>query len=90
MKRYRFWLPGLGWLPAGLLLQGPFRFYPGESTDWTPEFVLMAGVMMVQSLIPVAVCGRPPALACRRIWRLSHRRTAWTLDVLLLGALRRS
>lgn len=81
MKRYRFWLLALGWLPAGLLLQGLVRFFPGEGGGWTPELVLMAGVMMLQSLTPVAVCGLPLALACRRIWRLDHRRTAWSLGI---------
>lgn len=81
MKRYGFWLLALGWLPAGVVLQALFRFFPSEGGGWTPEFVLMAGVMMVQSLIPVAVCGLPLALACRRIWRLDYRRTAWSLGV---------
>jgi len=48
VKRYGFWILALGWLPAGLLLQGVVRFFPGESGAWTPEFVLMAGVMMLQ------------------------------------------
>lgn len=79
-RRYLFWLLALAWLPAGLLLQAAVRFLPrGGAAAWTPELFLMAGVMMVQSLIPVAVCGLPLALACRRIWRLDHRRTAWIL-----------
>ena len=63
------------------MLQALFRFFPSEGGGWTPEFFLMAGVMMVQSLIPVAVCGLPLALACRRIWRLDYRRAAWSLGV---------
>jgi len=81
VKRYGFWILALGWLPAGLLLQGVVRFFPGESGAWTPEFVLMAGVMMLQGLIPVAPCGLPLALACRRLWRLDYRRTAWSLGI---------
>jgi len=63
------------------MLQALFRFFPGEGGNWTPDLVLMAGVMMVQSLIPVAVCGLPLALACRRVWRLDYRRTAWSMGI---------
>ncbi len=81
MKRYGFWLLALGWLPAGVMLQALFRFFPGEGGGWTPEFILMTGVVMAQSLVPVAVCGLPLALACRRIWRLDYRRAAWSLGI---------
>ena len=37
--------------------------------------------MMVVSLVPVAPCGLPLALGCRRLWRLGYRRTAWTVGV---------
>ena len=63
------------------MLQALFRFFPGGGEGWTPELILMAGVMMIQSLIPVAVCGLPLALACRRIWRMDFHRTAWSLGV---------
>ena len=82
MKRYGFWLLALGWLPAGVMLQALFRFFPGDGGGaWTAEFVLMAGVMMAQSLIPVAVCGLSLALACRRIWCLDYRTAAWSLGI---------
>ena len=35
------------------------------------------------ALLPVAPCGLPLALACRRLWRLGYRRAAWTAGVVL-------
>ena len=37
--------------------------------------------MMVVSLVPVAPCGLPLALGCRRLWRLGYRRAAWTAGI---------
>lgn len=44
---------------------------------------LMMLPMMAVSLGPVAPCGLPLALGCRRLWRLGYRRTAWTTGVAL-------
>ena len=35
------------------------------------------------SLLPVAPCGLPLALGCRRLWRLGYRSTAWTAGIVL-------
>ena len=35
------------------------------------------------ALLPVAPCGLPLALGCRRLWRLGYPRTAWTAGVVL-------
>ena len=35
-------------------------------------------LMWARSLTPVAPCSLPPALGCRRLWRLGYRRTTWT------------
>ena len=35
-------------------------------------------LMWAGSLVPVAPCGLPLALGCRRLWRLGYRRAAWT------------
>lgn len=78
-RPFLFWVLALTWLPAAVFLQAAIRFPPQGGSAWTPEHVLMAGVMMVLSLSPVAVCGLPLALACRRVWRLDYRRTAWIL-----------
>ena len=37
--------------------------------------------MWARSLTPVAPCGLPLAVGCRRLWRLGYRRTAWTAGV---------
>ena len=37
--------------------------------------------MWARSLTPVAPCGLPPELGCRRLWRQGYRRTAWTAGV---------
>ena len=41
----------------------------------------MSMLMAMGSLVPVAPCGLPLALGCRRLWRLGYRRTAWTAAV---------
>ena len=33
------------------------------------------------SLAPVAPCGLPVGLACRRLWRLGYRRGAWMAGI---------
>ena len=42
---------------------------------------LAAVPMMVGSLVPVAPCGLPLALGCRRLWRLGYRRGAWMAGI---------
>lgn len=48
---------------------------PGDSHLW-PAVATAAG-----SLLPVAPCGLPLALGCRRLWRLRYRRAAWTAGI---------
>ena len=38
-------------------------------------------LMWARSPAPVAPCGLPLAVGCRRLWRLGYRRTAWTAGV---------
>ncbi len=71
-RPWRFWLLALLWLPAGLILQAAVRF-GGVAEPLTWSSLLMAA----GSLVPVAPCGLPLALACRWLWRLGHRRAAW-------------
>ncbi len=75
---YGFWLLALLWLPAAVAAIAAVRFAgdPLASTDIGPALL---------SLAPVAFCGLPLALACRRLWRLGYRRAAWTAG-LGLGA----
>ena len=72
--RRGFWALALLWLPAGVVASAVVRFGT-ESATW------MSMLMAMGSLVPVAPCGLPLALGCRRLWRLGYRRTAWTAGV---------
>ena len=61
--RFRFWLPALLWLPAGLLAVEVLRTGSAEGV-MTP----LAG----RELPVAAPCGVPLALACRRLGRLGY------------------
>ena len=77
MQKYRFWVLALLWLPAGVMVQAAMRFMPGYVSHWDPYMLLQMSMMMIMSLLPVAVCGLPLALGCRKLWRLGHVRAAW-------------
>lgn len=69
MGQYGFWALALLWLPAGFAATGLARFgWPVDPVAWLPA---------LQTLAVVAPCGLPLALACRRLWRLGCRKTAW-------------
>ena len=57
------------WLPAGVVAQAAARFGPGS--------VVAVPASEAGFLVPLAVCGLPLALGCRRLWRLGYRRGAW-------------
>ena len=67
---YGFWLLALLWLPAAVAATAAVRFAGGPLAGADPGAALL-------SLAPVAFCGLPLALACRRLWRLGYRRGAW-------------
>ena len=80
-RRRGFWLLAPLWLPAGIVASAIVRIVGGpeplaDQAMWTP-MVLMAA----QSLIFVAPCGLPLALASRWLWRLGYRRAAWSAGV---------
>ena len=80
-RRWRFWALALLWLPAGVVAVAAGRFAgDGGSAAELAMRLLMVPVMVV-SLVPVAPCGLPLALGCRRLWRLGYRRTAWTVGI---------
>ena len=81
MARIGFWALALLWLPAGVAGQAAIRFPPdvGGSAPSMPAAV-------AASLAPVALCGLPLALGCRRLRRLGYRRGAWLAGI-GLGAL---
>ena len=74
IKRRGFWLLALLWLPAGVVATAAVRFAP----EMEPGMWLWMALMWAGSLVPVAPCGLPLALGCRRLWRLGYRRAAWT------------
>ena len=73
IARHGFWPLALLWLPAGVFAQAALRFGPGS----------MVSVMAAEagSLLPLAPCGLPLALGCRRLWRLGYRRGAWLAGI---------
>lgn len=73
IERRGFWPLALLWLPAGVVAQAAVRF--------APEAVPAPEPAMWLPLIPVAPCGLPLALGCRRLWRLGYRRAAWTVGI---------
>lgn len=78
-----FWIWALAWLPAGVVFVSLTRdgaaFMPLESLS----MMLMAVPMAFLSLIPVAPCGLPLALAWRQIQRLGHPKAAWAAAAVL-------
>lgn len=81
-EQWRFWALALLWLPAGVTVSTVVRFGV-DAGPVGPGMWLMMLPMMAVSLGPVAPCGLPLALGCRRLWRLGYRRTAWTTGVAL-------
>ena len=85
-SRRTFLIGSLLWLPAGILLTTFIRFPDAFATP-TMWFGMLAGLA---SLIVVAPCGLPLALACRQLWRNGYRQTAWGcmlgLGLLTVGA----
>lgn len=71
-----FWALALLWLPAGLIATAVVRF-GAQPGFWTSM------PMAIGSLVPVAPCGLPLALGCRRLWRLGYRRDAWAAGAIL-------
>ena len=82
-RRWRFWALALLWLPAGLVVQAVVRFGTEFGRASEPGMWLAMMPMMAVSLAPVAPCGLPLALGCRRLWRLGYRRVAWTAGMAL-------
>ena len=84
--RWRFWALALLWLPAGLVVQAIVRFGADFGPAAEPAMWLATVPMLAVSLLPVAPCGLPLALGCRRLWRLGYRRGAWVAGIVLGAA----
>ena len=80
-RRWRFWALALLWLPTGVVATAVVRFGADGGMAAEPAMWLATVPMMVGSLVPVAPCGLPLALGCRRLWRLGYRRGAWTAGI---------
>ena len=74
--RWPFWAVALLWLPAGVVATAAVRFLPRHGLPGAGGMAPAMLLMSVGSLMPVAVCGLPLALGCRRLWRLGYRRAA--------------
>ena len=79
--RWRFWALALLWLPAGVVAQAIVRFGADAGPPAEPGMWLATVPMMAGSLLPVALCGLPLALGCRRLWWLGYRRGAWMAGI---------
>ena len=79
--RWRFWALALLWLPAGVVAQAFVRFGVDSGPPAEPGMWLARVPMMAGSLVPVAPCGLPLALGCRRLWWLGYRRCAWMAGI---------
>lgn len=76
-SRHAFLIGSLLWLPAGVLLTTFVRF--GE--QFSNPMIWLGLLANLGSLIIVAPCGLPLALACRRLWRSGYREAAWATMV---------
>lgn len=76
---FAFWAGSLLWLPAGVVLTALFRF-PDQLFSPMGWMMLLGGLA---SLVFVAPCGLPLALACRQLWRSGYRQAAWVSMVVL-------
>ena len=78
---YRLAFKGIGllvlaflWLPAAIVIPSVARFGPDILLmDWT----------MIYSLVQIAPCGLPLAIACAWLWRLNHRRKSVVAGILM-------
>ena len=78
-----FWCWALAWLPLGIVVVTLVRSGFGFVAPGSLTMMLMSIPPAVLSLIPVAPCGLPLALAWRQIRRLGHREAAWAAAAVL-------
>lgn len=85
--RCGFWLLALLSLPGGVVVTAVVRFTGGGGPTGEPGMGLAMAPTMVLSFLPVAPCGLPLAMSCRRLRWLGRRRTAWTAGIGLGAAI---
>ena len=76
-SRHAFLIGSLLWLPVGVILT-TVRALRGTICKPMMWLGMLANL---GSLIVVAPCGLPLALACRRLWRSGYREAAWVTMV---------
>ena len=76
-SRHALLIGSLLWLPVGVILTTVVRF--GE--QFASPMMWLGMLANLGSLIVVAPCGLPLALACRRLWRSGYREAAWVTMV---------
>ena len=79
----RFWLLALLWLPAGVMAAAALRRPLEEGLVADIGIGPATALTAAGSLVLIAPCGLPLALACRRLWRLGYRRGAWWAGIAL-------
>ena len=79
----RFWLLALLWLPAGVMAAAALRLPLEEDLAVGAGIGPATALTAAGSLVLIAPCGLPLALACRRLWRLGYRRGAWWAGIAL-------
>ena len=79
----RFWLLALLWLPAGVMAAAALRRPLEEGLAAVTGIGPTTALTAAGSLVLIAPCGLPLALACRRLWRLGYRRGAWWAGIAL-------
>ncbi len=82
-RRRGFWPLALLWLPVGVVTTTAFRFMPERTPSEMTGMWLPMVLMAAPSLIVVAPCGLPLALACRRLWWLGFHHAAWGVGAAL-------
>ena len=67
----------------GVVAQAAVRFGADFGPTAEPSPWLATVPIVAASLLPVAPCGLPLALGCRRLYRLGYRRGAWVAGIVL-------
>ncbi len=70
IRRCGLWALALLWLPLGVFVTAAVLFLTAPEA-WTP--------MLPSSALSLAPCGLSLALACRQLWMLGYRLSAWAM-----------
>ena len=76
-RRRGFWPLALLWLPVGVVTTTAFRFTPERTPSEMFGMWLPMALIAAPSLVVLAPCALPLALACRRLWWPGFHHAAW-------------